>query len=107
MVEVNISQQFRLKNIDETRSYFAKVIKQNKFMCKKNKKICTTLNNIEHIFILASRVTGCISISAFASLVGIPLGITSSAAGLKLFAKLQELKSITQWLRKRKRSMIK
>ena len=65
-------------------------------MTKKNKKICTTLNNIEHFFILASRVTRCISISAFASLVAIPSGITSSGAGLKIFAKLQELKSITE-----------
>ena len=65
-------------------------------MSKKNKRICTTLNNIEHFFILASRVSGCISISAFPSLVGIPLGITSSAVGLKNFAKLQELKIIGQ-----------
>ena len=29
MVEGNISQEFRLKNDDETRNYFAKEIKQN------------------------------------------------------------------------------
>ena len=31
-------------------------------------------------------VTGCISISDFASLLGIPLGITSSAIGLQICA---------------------
>ena len=36
------------------------------------------------ILILASTVTGCISISGFASLVGIPLGTTSSAIGLTI-----------------------
>ena len=41
------------------------------------------MNYIEHLLILSSTVTGCISISAFASLVGIPIGITSSAIGLK------------------------
>ena len=41
-------------------------------------------NYIEHFFILASAVAGCISISDFASLVGILLGITSSAIGLKI-----------------------
>ena len=37
-------------------------------------------------FILASTITGCISISAFASLLGIPIGFTSSAIGLKICA---------------------
>ena len=55
-------------------------------MSKKHKKVCTTLNYIEHFLILASTVTGSISISAFASLVGIPIGITSSAIRLKICA---------------------
>ena len=46
-------------------------------MSKKRKKICTTLNYIKHFLILASTATGCLSISAFSSLVGIPAGITS------------------------------
>ena len=33
--------------------------------------------------ILISTVSGCLSISVFASLVGIPIGIMSSAGGLK------------------------
>ena len=53
---------------------------------KKHKKICTNLNYIEHFLILASTITGCISISAFASLIGIPIEITSSAIGLKICA---------------------
>ena len=40
--------------------------------------VFTTLNYIERFLILGSTITGCISISAFASLVGIPIGITSS-----------------------------
>ena len=55
-------------------------------MSKKHKKICTTLNYIEHFLILSSTITGCVSISTFASLIGIPIGITSSAIGLKIFA---------------------
>ena len=41
------------------------------------------MNYIEHLLILATAFTGCVSISAFASVVGIPVGITSSAIGLK------------------------
>ena len=79
MVEENISQEFRLKSKDETRNCFLEGIKRNELMSKKHKKVCTTLNYIEHFLILASTITGCISISAFASLLGIPIGITSSA----------------------------
>ena len=43
MVEENISQEFRLKNIDETRNYFVEEIEQNELMSKNRKKVCTTL----------------------------------------------------------------
>ena len=57
-----------MKNIDETKNYFLKEIKQKELMSRKHKKVCTTLNYIEHFLILASAITGCISTSAFASL---------------------------------------
>ena len=65
MVEENISQEFWLKYIDETRNYFLKEIEQNELMSKKHKKVCTTLNYIKHFLMLASTFTGCILISAF------------------------------------------
>ena len=55
-------------------------------MSRKQKKVCTTLKYIEHFLNLASTITGCISISDFASLFGISIGITSSAIGLKICA---------------------
>ena len=55
---------------------------------KKHKNICKTLNYIEKVFILDSAITGCISISAFASLFGIPTGIASSEIRLKMCAIL-------------------
>ena len=53
-------------------------------MSKKHKRTCTTLNYIENFFILASTITESISLSALASLIGILIGITSSAIGLKM-----------------------
>ena len=47
-------------------------------MSRKHKKISTTLNYIEKFLILASTVTGYISVSAFPSLLGTPIEITSS-----------------------------
>ena len=78
-----MSQEFRLKNIDETRNYFLQEIEQNELMSKKHKKVCRALNYIEYFLILASIITRYTSISAFASLIGIPIGIMSSAIGLK------------------------
>ena len=58
-------------------------------MSRKHKKICATLNYIEHFLILAATITGCTSISDFASLLGIPIRITSSAiaAGIKIISQ--------------------
>ena len=54
-------------------------------MSKKHKNVCRVLNYIEHLLILIYTVTGCISISAFASLVDIPIEITISAVGSKIW----------------------
>ena len=67
-------------------------------------KVCTTLNYIEHFFIFASTVTKCISISVFAFLVGIPIGITNSVTGLKIcviIAGIKKYKSIIKEKQKR------
>ena len=55
----NMSQKFRLKEIDETSNYVLEQIKQNELLNRKHNKVCTTR--------LASTISGCISISAFAS----------------------------------------
>ena len=83
-----MSHEFRLKNIAETRKlkYSLEEIKQNELISRKHKKVCTTLKYIEHFLILASTTTGCITISAFASLFGVTMVITSSAIGLKICA---------------------
>ena len=55
-------------------------------MRRKYKKVYTTLNYMKHFFVLASTVTGCVSIFAFASSFGVSVGTTSSAIGLKICA---------------------
>ena len=102
MVEKNISQEFRLKNTNETKNYFVEEIEQNELISNKHKKICTALNCIEHFLILASTVTECISISVFASLVDIPIGITSSVIGLKICAVTPEIKKYKSIIKKKR-----
>ena len=104
MSEENKNQEFRFKNIDKTRNYFVEEIKQNELMNKKHKKICTTLNYIKHFLILSSYITGYDSISAFSSLIGTPIRITSSAIGLricKITAGIKKYKSIIKKKKKK------
>ena len=103
MPEENISQEFRLKNLDETRNYFIKEINQNQSRRKKHKKIYRVLNYIEHLLILISTVTGWVSISVFASLVGIPIGIASSAVGLKICVITAGIKKYISLIKKKKK----
>ena len=105
MFDEIVSQEFRSKNIDESRNYLIEEIKQNELMSIKHKKICTTLNYIEYFLIVAFTITGCISISSFASLVDIPIGITSSAIELKVSAITAEIKSCKSIIKKKKKKV--
>ena len=98
-----MSQEFKFKNIDKTRNYFLEEIKENELMSRKDKKVCTTLNYTEHFLILVSTITRCISISAFASLLGIPIGITSSVVGLNICAITAGIKKYKPVIKKKKR----
>ena len=103
MVEKNISQEFKLKNIVETRNYLLEEIEQNELMSNTHKKVCKTLNHIEYFLTLDSATTGCISISVFASLLGIPIGITSSVIGLKICARAAGIKKYKSIIKKKKK----
>ena len=108
MPEENMNQEFRLIKIVEIRRYLIEEINRNELMSKKHKKVFRVLNYIEHLLIAISTIAGCVSISAFAYLVGIPIGITSSAIGLKIWVIttvicviIKKYKSIIKKKRKR------
>ena len=69
-------------------------------MSKKHEKVCRVLNYIDHSLIVISTISGCVSISAFTSLVGIPIGIASSVIVLKT-ARIKMYKSIIEKKRKK------
>ena len=64
------------------RNYLIEEIKENELISKKHKKAYKILNFAEHLLILTSTITECVSIFAFTSLVGLPVGISSSTAKL-------------------------
>ena len=82
-------------------NYFIKEI--NKLMSKQHKKAWTVLNYIEHFLILASAVTGFISIYGFAFLLSSPVGIASSAVGLKICSITTLIKRYKSMIKKKKK----
>ena len=70
-----------MKYIDETRNYFIE----------------------EYLLILTSAVTGCVSISAFSSLVGLPIGTASSAVALKICAITAGIKKYKSIIKKKRK----
>ena len=63
----------------------------------------TTPNYIEYILILTSAISGCISISFFASVLGIAIEITSSAIRLKTCVITAGTKKYMSVIKKRKK----
>ena len=96
------SLEFTSIAIDETKNYILEEIKYNGLMSEKYKKTFKYLNYVEHLLISVSTVTGCVSISVFASLVCVPVGNTSSAVGIKMCAITAEIKKYKSIIKKKK-----
>ena len=61
------------------------------------------------MLILVSTITGCVSISVFALLVSVPVGITSSAVGIKICtitAGIRKFKSIIKKNKKKHNKIV-
>ena len=71
-------------------------------MSRKYKKVCTALHYTEHFITFTSTITGFSSISDFVSLLGIPIGIPSSAIRLKICAIVAEIKKYKSIIKKKK-----
>ena len=78
------SLEFRLRNIDEARNYLIEEINHNDLMSERYNKTWKCLNYVENLLIVASTLSDSASISAFASLVVIPVSITSSPVGMEI-----------------------
>ena len=64
------------------------------------------MSYIDYSLIAISTITGCVSISALASLIGVPIGVTNSAISLKICAittGMKNCKSIINIKKKKKK----
>ena len=64
-------------------------------------------NYFEHILVFVSVVSSCVSFSIFASLVGVPVSIASSAVGLIISAITKGIKKYKSIIKKRGKRMMK
>ena len=78
--------------------------KHNKLISQKRNKTCATFNYTEHKLILFSTFLGCAFISAFASLIVIPLVIASCVVGLKMCIKIAGIKVFKSIIKKKEKS---
>ena len=65
---------------------------------EKHKKTCNYSNYIKGLLTLASKVTGCVSISSSVSLVAIPVDIASYAVQLKICVISAGIKKHGSWI---------
>ena len=92
-----------MKKIDETRNYLIKEINHNDLMSQKHKKACKYLDYFKHFLLFITAVCGFVSISSFTSLVGVPVGIASSAVGLKICAITAGIKKYRPIIKKNRK----
>ena len=71
-------------------------------MSEKQKKMCRALNYFKHFLVSVSVVSGCVSVSAFASLFGVPVGITISVVGMEICAITAGIKRYKSIINKKK-----
>ena len=73
-------------------------------MSERYKKTCKYLNYVGNLFIIFLRVAGCVSISTFASLVCIPVGITISSVGISICSITAGIKKYKSIIKKEKKN---
>ena len=97
------SLEFRLRKIHEIRNYLLDEIKHNDLMSEKYKKACKYLNYVEHLLVLTPTIAGCVSTSAFASIVCVPVGIASSGVGINICVIIAGIKKYKSIIKKKKK----
>ena len=76
------NQQFRLNKISEIEDNFITEIKERELMSKKLSKYISFFDYFDKSLIVLSVTSGSISIASFATVIGIPIGITSASLSL-------------------------
>ena len=103
IIELTDVNKYRLDEINEIRNYFNNEIKERKDIIKKLNKYIVSFDYLDKIFITLSASLGTLSIASYASVVGIPAGITSASLTLVFTVGTGISKSLLKLTKKRKK----
>ena len=81
-LKMNTANKYRLDEINKIKNYFNNEIKDRKDIIKKLNKYLVSFDYLDKIFIILSASFGTLSIASYASVVGIPAGITVASLTL-------------------------
>ena len=104
LVDIN---KYRLNEIHKIKDYFNNEINDRKNIIKKLSKYKVTLDYLDKIFITLSASFGTLSVTAHATVLGIPLGIAGASLTLLFTISAGINKSLLQLTKKRKKNIIK
>ena len=96
-------QQFRLNKISEIKDYFIAEIKERELMSKKLSKYIYFFEYFDKSLIVLSVTSGGVSIASFATVIGVPKGITSAILSLTFSLYTGLVKKLLKATRNQKR----
>ena len=94
---------YRLNQIDKIKDYFNNEINERKDIIKKLNKYIVSFDYLDKIFITLSASFGTLSIASYATVVGIPVGITGASLTLTFTIGTGISKSLLKVTKKRKK----
>ena len=97
------NQEFRLNKISEIEEYFIGEIKERELMSKKLSKYISFFYYFDKSLIVLSLTSGNISIALFATVIGIPIGITSASLSLVFSLRTELVKKLLKATRNKKK----
>ena len=97
------ANKYRLDEINKIRDYFNNEIKEKKDIIKKLNKYLVSFDYLDKVFFTLSASFGTLSIASYASVVGIPAGITGASLTLVFTICTGISKSLLKVTKKRKR----
>ena len=103
LTERSMANKYRLDDVNKIRDYFNNEIKERKDIIKKLNKYLVSFDYLDQIFITLSASFGTLSIASYASVVGIPAGITGASLTLVFTKGTGISKSLLKLTKKRKK----
>ena len=100
------ANKYRLDERNKIRDYFNNEIKERKDIIKKLNKYLVSFDYLDKIFITLSPSFGTLSIASYASVVGIPAGITGASLTLVFTIGTGISKSLLKVTKKTKKKNI-